>query len=67
MIRRAPGRNGLLWTALVLMFLLAAADLARGRSSLIQSWWEGLRVSRGEAVGSWFEQLRDNRLRSRSP
>jgi hypothetical protein len=56
---RRPGRQGLFWTAVVLIALVAALDLVRGPSSYLRGWWSGMEPTRGEATRSWLERARD--------
>jgi hypothetical protein len=58
-----PGRQGLFWTAAVLLSLLAGLDLARGRSSWLRGWWSSLHVTDQEDMRSQIEDFRDRRRR----
>jgi hypothetical protein len=48
-----------MWTAVVLLALLAALDLFRGPSSWLRDGWSGMETTRGEATRSWLERARD--------
>jgi hypothetical protein len=58
-----PGRQGLFWTAMVLVSLVAVLDLARGSRSYLRGWWSSLHVTEQEDVRSQIEDFRDRRRR----
>jgi len=61
--RRARERRGLLWSALALVVLLTMADLARGLSSLLRSWWRGLAAGESTPAERLLEEFREDPAR----
>ena len=42
---RGAGLVGLLWSVLLLVIILSATDLMRGRDSTLRAWWAGLHTT----------------------
>ena len=54
---RRPGRQGLIWTGVVLLALVVGLDLVRGRDSILRSWWSDLHVTRGEETRAFIQDF----------
>jgi len=60
---RSPSRRGLLLSLFLLVVLLAAVDLVRGRDSLLRSWFGGLGPTPQESARGFLEDFRKSRRR----